>query len=207
VRSVIELGIGCGRDARFFASRRLRVHGVELSLQGCRHARSKGLDLEEGDALDYLRARPSAAVDAVYSNLFLNMEFTREEHQALFAEVWRVLRPGGLHLFSVRSVSDPWYGRGRPLGPDTFDPAPHGVPMHFFSAAYTCQLLQGGFRPLALEDRSEGEGDFPIRLLYVAARREAGHAPARPVPRRGSPAAPASTIGASPLRSRDRRNG
>ena len=167
-----ELGVGCGRDARFFASRRFRVRGTELSLQGCRCARSKGLDVEEGDALHYLRAQPAATVDVVYSNLFFNMEFTRQEHQALFAEVARVLRPGGLHLFSVRSVSDPWYGRGKPRGPDTFDPAPHGVPMHFFSPAYARGLLQRRFRLLALEELAEGEGEFPIRVLYVVARRE-----------------------------------
>jgi SAM-dependent methyltransferase len=175
-RSVTELGLGCGRDAGFFASRRFQVQGVELSPHGCGCARSKGLSVEEGDALTYLHAQPSASVDAVYSNLFFNMEFTREEHQALFAEVARVLRPEGLHLFSVRSTSDPWYGRGKPRGPDTFDPAPHGVPMHFFSPPYARELLQPRFRPLALEEVSEGEDDFPIHLLYVAARRRAGSA-------------------------------
>ena len=174
--SVIELGVGCGRDAGFFASRRFRVRGVELSRNGCECARSKGLAVEEGDALPYLRAQPSASVGAVYSNLFFNMEFTRREHRGLFAEVARVLRPDGVHLFSVRSVSDPWYGRGRPRGPDTFDPAPHGVPMHFFSPAYAYELLQPHFRPLALEEVAEGEDDFPTRLLYVAARRGPGGA-------------------------------
>ena len=185
-RSVTELGLGCGRDAGFLASRRFKVRGVELSPHGCECARTRGLSVEEGDALTYLRAQPSASVDAVYSNLFFNMEFSRKEHEALFAEVARVLRSGGLHLFSVRSTSDPWYGRGRPRGPDTFDPAPHGAPMHFFSPKYARELLQPRFRPLALEEVSEGEEEFPIRLLYVAARRRAGQASRR----LGSPPAP-----------------
>ena len=175
-KRLLELGFGYGRDARFFASQGFQVRGVDVSSKGAELARKETLrhrvDLVQGEVMVFLRTLPKSGADAVFSNLFYNMDFTEEEHQELFREVARVVRPGGLHLYSVRSTTDPWYGRGRRVRADTFDPSPDGITMHFFSPGYVRQISKGLFQPVTLEEVVEGEAEFPIRVLYVAERRE-----------------------------------
>ncbi|MGI0129311.1 MAG: class I SAM-dependent methyltransferase [Thermoplasmata archaeon] len=176
IKDVVDLGCGYGRDTRFLTAQGFRVRGVDIA--GARNPsapRSGGegppCEFIEADALEFLRQRSPQSVDAVYSNMLFNMDYTEEEHRELMAAIHRVLRGGGLHLYSARSTSDSWYGRGKKLGPDTFDPAPHGTSMHYFSEEYANRLAEGLFTPVQRVEVSEGEGEFPIRLLYVVDRR------------------------------------
>lgn len=174
ITHVVELGCGYGRDTQFFGENGFRVQGVDLALRrpaSPPDPRGPSIEFLESDCLVFLEGRSPESVDAVYSNMLFNMDFTEAEHRRLMEAIYRSLRPRGLHLFSARSTSDPWYGRGRPMGPDTFDPAPLGITMHFFSPEYVARLSQGLFTPFHLIERSEGEDDFPMRLVYVAQRR------------------------------------
>ena len=180
----IELGVGYGRDLRYLQRCGFVVRGVDASDVGVALARRRrrpvvlrAPEIVLGDAVSFLAQIPGQSVDVVYSNMFYNMDFTEADHVRLFAEVARVLRPGGFHLYSVRSTSDSWYGRGRRTGPDTFDLRPHGSTMHFFSRTYARRLGRGAFSSFAREDRLEGARDFPIRLLYAADVRNSDTAP------------------------------
>ena len=51
--------------------------------------------------------------DAIYSHMFFNMRFTEDQLKYLFIEVNRVLKIGGLNLFSVRSDNDAMYKKVR----------------------------------------------------------------------------------------------
>lgn len=188
LREIVELGCGYGRDTRFLRAEGFRVRGVDFA--GV--PRSEGvppeapLEFVEAECLAFLEREAPASVDAAYSNMFFNMDFTEAEHRRLFSAVRRILRPGGLHLYSVRATSDPWYGRGRRVGPDRFDPSPHGVTMHYFSKEYIDRLGGQGFEPVARTERLEGASDFPIRLWYVVDRKPfppTAHGRARPLPR------------------------
>lgn len=175
--SVLELGFGCGRDMGFFREKGFRTTGVELSHQGFMVAserfRSDGsVRLVESDAFSFLESLEPGSFDAVYSNLFLNMHFLRREHVALFNQIARVLRRHGVHIFSVRSTVDPWYGKGRPVARDTFDHSPLGSTIVYFSRATIRRVTPPSLRTLEIADESEGEGDFPISLLYALQERE-----------------------------------
>jgi SAM-dependent methyltransferase len=165
-RSWIELGSGYGRDLIALRARGFSVRGVDVSRVGTALARKARLSVIAGPALEYLATLDASSVDVVFSNLFLNMEFTENEHDRLFGEVHRVLVPGGFHAFSVRSVSDRWYGQGPSSGPDTFDLSPHGPVLHFFSREYARRLRRGRFRCRRVWEGREGRG-FPISVLYV----------------------------------------
>lgn len=173
VRELVDLGCGYGRDTRFFGTQGFRVRGVDFAgVPPARTRRSRNpWGFVESDCGEFLQRQRPGSVDAVYSNMLFNMDFTEAEHRSLFGEVCRALRPGGWHLYSVRSITDPWYGRGRQVGPDTFDPAPHGITMHYFSKQYVDRLGANGFEPVARAERWEGRQDFPIRLWYVADRK------------------------------------
>ena len=176
LHEIVELGCGYGRDARFFSAEGYRVLGIDLvepepSGGSPTDRNPPAHETMFGDALECLQRLADRGTDVVYSNMFLNMDFTEKEHRELMGAVHRVLRPEGLHCFSVRAVSDPWYGRGRRLGPDRYEPAPGGIPLHFFSTSYLERLIEGQFTSLHRIERTEGEGDFPIRLIYEVDRR------------------------------------
>lgn len=198
VQRVLELGAGYGRDLRYLLENGYDARGVDNVRRGVSQGRASlsrfsptphaERRLTCGSAEACLAAQRPGSLDAVYSNLFLNMDYTEREHRRLLRAVHRSLRPGGLHLYSVRSVNDPWYGRGVRRGPATFDLAPHGTTMHFFSERYVRSLAGGRFEVLRVEERSEGGRSFPTKVLYVVERK----GPSRPP--RGSGGRPKEDI-------------
>jgi ubiquinone/menaquinone biosynthesis C-methylase UbiE len=63
----------------------------------------------------------SSHFDAVYSHMFFNMRFTDDQLKYLFVEVNRVLKSGGLNLFSVRSDNDAMYKKGTEVEKNIYD--------------------------------------------------------------------------------------
>jgi SAM-dependent methyltransferase len=166
-RTWVELGAGYGRDLRELQARGYSAHGVDVSHFATTLAREAGLKVVREPAVRFLGRWEEGAVDVVVSNLFFNMEFSEADHEQLFAGIYRALAPGGYHAYSVRTVSDRWYGKGVLVGPDTFDLAPDGPVMHFFSRKYARHLRQGRFRNVRAKEGTEDPGGFPIRVLYV----------------------------------------
>jgi SAM-dependent methyltransferase len=167
----VELGSGYGRDISELRRRGYSVRGVDVSTVGTSLARRAGLPVVRGHAVEFLSGLGTRSVNVVFSNLFLNMEFSRADHERIFSEVHRVLVPGGFHAYSVRSVSDRWCGRGKRLAPDTYDLSPDGPVLHFFSRTYARSLRRGRFRCLRSWEGLEPGGGFPVRVLYVLERK------------------------------------
>ena len=169
-RQWIELGSGYGRDLKELRDRGLSARGIDLSRVGTSIARRAGLEAEKGHALRLLARQRSASVDVVFSNLFFNMEFLYADHDRLFAEVHRVLAPGGFHAYCARSTSDALCGKGTNVGPDTYDFRPDGPVMHFFSRRYAARLRKGRFRSVRTWE-GPGRERIPTRVLYVLERK------------------------------------
>lgn len=170
-RTWVELGSGYGRDLGTLREHGHSAHGVDLSWVGTTLARRAGLRAVRGHALHFLAELPEQSIGVVFSNLFLNMEFSEDDHERLFALIHRALIPGGYHAYSVRSVSDRWYGKGVPVGPGMFDLAPDGPVMHFFSREYARRIRRGRFSSVRCPEVTEDPGEFPIRVLYVLDRK------------------------------------
>jgi len=165
-RTVLELGCGTGNDAARLAREGYQVTAIDLSAEAIATARDRF-----GDAVRFLVADmawplpfPEASVDAVMSNVALHM-FPDDVTRAVFAEIRRLVRPGGLFLFHVNAVEDrPLRARWRPvareLEPD-FVLEESGQTMHFFSEPYLRELLQewDGLRldPVEIARRETGE--------------------------------------------------
>ncbi len=100
---VLEAGCGTGYQAREFTRRYgWRMTALDLSAEGLRHGRRLGVDgLTQGD----LQALPFAqnAFDAVLS-LDVIVHFPPGEESLAFAELARVLRPGGLFVIRVSAL-------------------------------------------------------------------------------------------------------
>ena len=167
----VELGSGYGRDLLALRGHGLSARGVDVSGVGASIAQRSGLDVAREHAVRFLKRLSAESVGVVFSNLFLNMEFTRDDHERIVTEVHRVLAPGGFHAYSVRSVADRWYGKGRPVGPDSFDLTPDGPVIHFFSRKYAGELRRGRFRSVRSWEGEEEGGGFPVQVLYVLDRK------------------------------------
>lgn len=166
-RTWLELGSGYGRDLRELERRGFPARGVDVSRVGISLARSSGVKVVHTPALPFLTGLEAGSAGVVFSNLFLNMEFSERDHERLFGEIHRVLAPGGYHAYSARSTLDPWYGKGVPMAPDTFDLTPDGPVMHFFSRPYARRLRRALFRAVRSWEGREDQEGFHIRVLYV----------------------------------------
>ena len=98
--------------------------------------------------------------------MLFTMALASDELAALAGEVHRVLRPGGLCIYTVRHVGDAHYGAGRDLGDNLYENG--GFVVHFFDRPLVDRLAEG----FELEDVTAfEEGDLPRRLWRITMRR------------------------------------
>lgn len=165
VRTILELGCGTGNDAARLADAGYSVTAADLSGEAVGQARAKFGHAVRFVVADIAQPLPFAdgSFDAVMSNVAMHM-FPDGVTRAVFAEVGRVVRVGGLFLFHVNALEDrPLRARrlpARELEPD-FVIEEWGQTMHFFSDAYLRELLSGWrdleLRQLEIPHRKTGE--------------------------------------------------
>ncbi len=171
--TIAELGCGHGRDAIFFLKNGIEVKGFDYAETGLCGLEEKARELEIEDDLytevgDIRVGIPidDESVDACYSHMFFTMELTEAELEYIFQEVHRILKPGGLCIYSVRNVNDPHYGRGEHRGEDMWEM--NDFVVHYFSEEKVKRYTEG-FRLLTLEEFEEG--GLPKRLFKVVLRK------------------------------------
>ncbi|MCX4588359.1 class I SAM-dependent methyltransferase [Streptomyces sp. NBC_01549] len=167
--TVLELGAGHGRDALFFARKGFTVHATDFSATALEQltavARESGLadriTTTVHDVRDPLPL-PDASVDAVFAHMLLCMALSTKEIRAAMDEIARVLRPGGLLVYTVRHTGDAHYGQGVDHGDRIYEHG--GFAVHFFDEALLKSLAQGW--KMHRVDAFE-EGELPRRLWRI----------------------------------------
>jgi SAM-dependent methyltransferase len=145
VRTVLELGCGTGHDAARLAGEGYAVTAVDISGAAIGQAVARFGAVARFMVADMTRRLPfpGGSFDAVMSNVAMHM-FPDGVTRAVFAEVGRVIRTGGLFVFHVNALEDrPLRARwlpARELEPD-YVAEESGQTMHFFSEAYLRELL------------------------------------------------------------------
>ncbi|CAM03982.1 methyltransferase family protein [Saccharopolyspora erythraea NRRL 2338] len=168
-RDVLELGAGHGRDALHFAREGFTVQALDFSSSGLQQlrdaARAQQVEQRVTTAVhDVRHPLPSAdaSVDAVFAHMLLCMALSTEEIHALVGEIHRVLRPGGVLVYTVRHTGDAHHGTGVAHGDDIFEH--DGFAVHFFPRGLVDSLADGWTLD---EVHAFEEGDLPRRLWRV----------------------------------------
>ncbi|MBW6484578.1 MAG: class I SAM-dependent methyltransferase [Syntrophobacterales bacterium] len=170
---ILELGGGQGRDTLFFAGNGFHVDVLDYSEAGVNaimdKAAQSGLSaLVFAQSHDVRKPLPFAdeTFDACYSHMLYCMALTTSELEALSGEVLRVLRPNGLHVYTVRNTNDFHYGKGIHRGEDLYEVG--GFTVHFFSMQKVEQLAKG-YELLNVTEFEEGA--LPRKLFRVTLRK------------------------------------
>ena len=176
VKNLLELGCGQGRDTWLFARNGIKVYAIDYSDAGICQMRDKAKE-KALDKLITLKVRdvrrgiplPDESIDAIYSHMFFCMEFLEDEIFGIFQECLRVLRPGGLNIFSVRSEHDPHYQKFTHLDEDMYQ-NPMGFAVHFFTKEKIDRLSEG-YEIESIEEFEDPDPPFTKMLYYVLLRK------------------------------------
>ena len=173
VNNILELGAGQGRDCLFFAKNNFYIQALDYSYSGVKSIIKKAnlLNLSQfitAKCYDVRKQLPfnDNTFDSCFSHMLYCMAFTTKELEFLSNEIHRVLKPGGLNVYTVRHTGDADYGTGIHRGEDLYETG--GFIVHFFSQEKV-KLLSAGYKIINVENFEEGT--FPRKLFRVTLKR------------------------------------
>ena len=158
----------------FFANNDIHVHALDYSQSAINKINEKASEFELQDKLNAelfdVRERlpfEDNSIDGCYSHMLYCMALSSLEIENLHNEVHRVLKKGGINVFTVRNTEDGDYQNGIHRGEDLYES--NGFIVHFFSKEKIKKLLRG----FELLDMSTfEEGSFPRRLYRATMRKK-----------------------------------
>jgi len=173
-KRILELGAGQGRDTLFFAQNGFDVYAVDYSESGLREIRRKTQAWGVRGSIKVIRHDvrnrfpfDDETFDACYSHMLYCMALTTIELEFLSDEIRRVLKPGGLNIYTVRHTNDPDYRTGIHRGEDMYEVS--GFTVHFFSREKVEHLAQG-YEIVNVDEFEEGR--LPRKLFRVTLRKK-----------------------------------
>ena len=169
INKIVELGAGLGRDTIFFAKNYIHVTALDYSSSGIKvineKAEKQNLSKNISTKIFDIRKKlpfEDESVDACFSHMLYCMALTSLEIESLNNEIFRILKPGGINIYTVRHINDGDYKKGIHRGEDLYEN--DGFIVHFFSKEKVKSYLKG-FQNIIIENFEEGK--FPRQLYFV----------------------------------------
>ena len=169
INKIVELGAGLGRDTIFFAKNSIHVTALDYSGSGIKIINEKA---EKQNLSKYISTKifdvrkklpfEDNSIEACFSHMLYCMALTLNDLENLNNEIYRILKPNGINIYTVRHTNDGDYKKGIHRGEDLYEN--DGFIVHFFSKEKVNSLLNG-FQNLKLENFEEGK--FPRKLFFV----------------------------------------
>ena len=169
INKIIELGAGLGRDSILFASNSIHTLALDYSKTGIEIINKKKKEKNLSNFLstkvfDIRQDLPfeDNSIEGFYSHMLYCMALTDEDLKKLNSEILRVLKPGGINIYTARHIDDGDFKNGIHRGEDLYEN--DGFIVHYFSKEKVNSLLYG-FENILLEKFEEGK--FPRKLFFV----------------------------------------
>jgi len=169
IKKIVELGAGLGRDTIFFAKNSIHVLALDYSSAAIKIINKK---ISENKLSKFISTKifdvrkklpfEDNSVEACFSHMLFCMALTTKELKYINSEIFRILKPGGFNVYSVRHTADGDYKNGIHRGQDLYEN--DGFIVHFFSKK-KIKILSKGYKKLDIE--SFEEGSFPRKLFLV----------------------------------------
>ena len=173
-KNIVELGAGLGRDTIFFAQNSLHIEALDYSNKAIETIKKKSKDLNlcnfiKAKVFDVRKRLPfeNNSIDACFSHMLYCMALSNLDLENLNKEIFRILKPGGINIFTVRHTDDGDYKNGDHMGEDLYEN--DGFIVHFFSKDKVNQLSKD-FQILDIEKFEEGS--FPRKLFKVITKKK-----------------------------------
>ena len=169
ITKIIELGAGLGRDTIFFGKNLIHTIALDYSPSGIKVIDQK---IKKANLSKYISSKlfdvreklpfEDNSVDACYSHMLYCMALTTADLKKLNNEIQRILKPGGINIYTVRHTNDGDFQNGNHIGEDLYEN--DGFIVHYFSEEKVNSLLKG-FKNISIEKFEEGT--FPRKLFFV----------------------------------------
>ncbi|ADL12767.1 class I SAM-dependent methyltransferase [Acetohalobium arabaticum] len=173
-KELLELGGGQGRDTIFFAQNGFQVTVLDYCETGVETIKQKAQKMGLSESItaichDVRKPLPfdDESFDCCYSHMLYCMALTTSELEFLSDEIRRVLKLGGLNVYTVRNTNDPDYGTGIHRGEDIYEVGEFVI--HFFDKEKVDHLAKG-FEIINIDEFEEG--GLPRRLFRVTLKKE-----------------------------------
>ena len=169
IKNIVELGSGLGRDTIFFAQNSFKINALDYSPSAVKiindkAAKKKLVNFVSTKVFDIRKKLPfnSNSIDGCFSHMLYCMALSTLELENLNKEIHRILKPGGVNIYTVRHTEDGDYKNGIHIGENLYEN--DGFIVHFFSKE-KIKKLSSGYNILGIEKFEEGS--FPRKLFKV----------------------------------------
>ena len=126
--NVIELGAGLGRDSIYFGKNSINLTALDYSENGLKIIDQKIKKENLTSSISTLKYDVRSnlpfennSLDACYSHMLYCMALTIDDLIKINSEIKRVLKPGGLNIYTVRNTDDGDYQKGVHIGEDLYE--------------------------------------------------------------------------------------
>jgi len=169
IDKIVEIGAGLGRDTIFFAKNSIHTVALDYSPSGIKAINQK---TNKENLFNYISTKlfdvreklpfEDNSIEACYSHMLYCMALKTNDLEKLNNEILRILKPGGINIYTVRHTNDGDFQKGIHRGEDLYEN--DGFIVHYFSEEKVNSLLNG-FKNISLEKFEEGA--FPRKLFFV----------------------------------------
>ena len=174
IKKIVELGAGLGRDTIFFARNSINIEALDYSPAAIKIINKK---TSENNLSNFISTKifdvrtklpfEDNSIEACFSHMLYCMALSTTELKYLNSEICRILKTGGINIYTVRHFDDGDYKNGIHIGEDLYEN--DGFIVHFFSEEKVRQIVDG-FNIINIEKFEEGT--FPRKLFRVILKKK-----------------------------------